>query len=106
MIDWTIFLTVFGVIFVAELPGKTALAALVLATRFRPWPVFLGTALALTIQSLVALAAGKLLSMLPARPVHVGAGLLFLVSAVFIRISQRKPLPSGRGGALLVSGVP
>jgi len=80
--DWQILLTVFGVIFIAELPDKTAVAALVLATRYRPWPVFLGAALALTIQSAVAIAAGKLLSLLPARPVHVGAGLLFLVSAV------------------------
>ncbi|WP_394831333.1 TMEM165/GDT1 family protein [Pendulispora rubella] len=79
-----IFLSVFGVIFVAELPDKTALAALVLATRHKPWPVFLGTALALTVQSLVAVLAGGLLSLLPARPVHIGAGLLFLVSAVFM----------------------
>jgi putative Ca2+/H+ antiporter (TMEM165/GDT1 family) len=84
VIDWHILLTVFGVIFVAELPDKTALAALVLATRFRPWPVFLGTALALTVQSVVAIVAGKLLSLLPARPVHIGAGLLFIVSAVFM----------------------
>lgn len=76
------FFSVFGVIFVAELPDKTALAALVLATRHKALPVFLGTALALTVQSVVAVAAGGLLSLLPARPVHVGAGLLFLVSAV------------------------
>jgi putative Ca2+/H+ antiporter (TMEM165/GDT1 family) len=74
--------TVFGVIFVAELPDKTAVAAVVLATKFRALPVFLGTALALTVQSCVAIGAGKLLSMLPARPVHIGAGVLFLVSAV------------------------
>ena len=55
-----IFLSVFGVIFVAELPDKTALAALVLATRYRPLPVFLGTGLALTVQSAVAVAAGGL----------------------------------------------
>jgi putative Ca2+/H+ antiporter (TMEM165/GDT1 family) len=77
-----IFFSVFGVIFVAELPDKTALAALVLATRHKALPVFLGTALALTVQSVVAVAAGGLLSMLPPRPVHIGAGLLFLVSAV------------------------
>lgn len=77
-----IFFSVFAVIFVAELPDKTALAALVLATRHKALPVFLGTALALTVQSVVAVAAGGLLSMLPARPVHIGAGLLFLVSAV------------------------
>lgn len=77
-----IFFSVFGVIFVAELPDKTALAALVLATRHKALPVFLGTALALTVQSVIAVAAGGLLSLLPARPVHIGAGLLFLVSAV------------------------
>jgi putative Ca2+/H+ antiporter (TMEM165/GDT1 family) len=84
MFDPRIFATVFGVIFIAELPDKTAVAALVLATRHRPLPVFLGTALALVVQSLVAVAAGGLLSLLPARPVHVAAGLLFLVSAVFM----------------------
>jgi Ca2+/H+ antiporter, TMEM165/GDT1 family len=81
-IDLKLFGTVFVVIFVAELPDKTALAALVLATRYRPLPVFLGAALALTVQSVVAIAAGGLLSLLPARPVHVGAGVLFIVSAV------------------------
>jgi Ca2+/H+ antiporter, TMEM165/GDT1 family len=84
MLDPRIFATVFGVIFIAELPDKTAVAALVLATRHRPMPVFLGTALALVVQSLVAVAAGGLLSLLPARPVHIAAGLLFLVSAVFM----------------------
>jgi len=84
MLDVRIFATVFGVIFVAELPDKTAVAALVLATRHRPLPVFTGTALALVVQSLVAVAAGGLLSLLPERPVHIGAGLLFLVSAMFM----------------------
>ena len=55
-----LFATVFGVIFVAELPDKTALAALVLATRHRPLPVWLGASLALTVQSAVAVGAGSL----------------------------------------------
>ena len=84
MLDPRIFATVFGVIFIAELPDKTAVAALVLATRHRPLPVFLGTALALVVQSFVAVAAGGILSLLPARPVHIAAGLVFLVSAVFM----------------------
>jgi putative Ca2+/H+ antiporter (TMEM165/GDT1 family) len=75
-------LTVYGVVFVAELPDKTALAALVLATRHRAVPVFLGSAAALAVQSLVAVAAGQLMTLLPARPVHVVAGVVFLVSAV------------------------
>jgi putative Ca2+/H+ antiporter (TMEM165/GDT1 family) len=78
------FISVFGVIFVAELPDKTALAALVLASRHKPAPVWIGASLALTIQSLVAVAAGSLFALLPARAVHIGSGVAFLVSAVFM----------------------
>jgi putative Ca2+/H+ antiporter (TMEM165/GDT1 family) len=77
-------LSIFGVIFVAELPDKTALAALVLATKYRPLPVFLGAAIALAIQSAVAVGAGSLVALLPARPVHIGAGVVFLVSALLM----------------------
>jgi putative Ca2+/H+ antiporter (TMEM165/GDT1 family) len=81
-------LTVYGVVFVAELPDKTALAALVLATRHRAMPVFIGSAAALAVQSLVAVAAGQLLTLLPARPVHIVAGLVFLVSAVVMWVRR------------------
>src|SRR5271165_689504 len=84
--------TVFGVIFVAELPDKTALTALVLATKYRPAPVFLGTALALAVQSSVAVVAGSLLSRLPARPVHIGAGAIFLLSAAIMWF-RKEPAP-------------
>ena len=42
VISPTLFVTLFGVIFLAELPDKTALAALLLAARHRPLPVFVG----------------------------------------------------------------
>jgi Ca2+/H+ antiporter, TMEM165/GDT1 family len=83
-LDLKVFATVFGVIFLAELPDKTAVAALLLATRYRAAPVFLGAALALMVQSIVAVAAGGIISLLPARPVHIGAGVLLLVSAVVL----------------------
>jgi putative Ca2+/H+ antiporter (TMEM165/GDT1 family) len=75
-------LSVYAVVFVAELPDKTALAALVLATRNRAMPVFVGTAAALTVQSVVAVGAGQLLSLLPARIVHLVSGVVFLASAI------------------------
>jgi putative Ca2+/H+ antiporter (TMEM165/GDT1 family) len=93
------FLSVFGVIFVAELPDKTALAAVMLATRYRPLPVFLGAALALTVQSLVAVGAGGLISLLPERPVHVGAGILFLVFAVLMWRRKQEADEPGAPGA-------
>jgi putative Ca2+/H+ antiporter (TMEM165/GDT1 family) len=93
--DWRIFSTVFGVIFVAELPDKTAVAALLLATRYRALPVFLGAALALTVQSVVAVAAGGLLSLLPARLVHIGAGVVLLVSAFVMWRRKEEPAELG-----------
>ena len=79
-----LFGTVFGVIFLAELPDKTALAALVLATRHRAAPVFLGAALALSVQSVIAVLAGELLSKLPHEYVKLGSGVIFLVCAIIM----------------------
>ncbi len=88
-------LYVYGVVFVAELPDKTALAALVLATRHRALPVFLGSAAALAVQSLVAVVAGQLLTLLPARPVHIVAGVVFLVSAVLMWVRHEDESEGG-----------
>jgi putative Ca2+/H+ antiporter (TMEM165/GDT1 family) len=85
-----LFLYVFGVIFVAELPDKTALAALVLATRNAPTPVFLGTALALAVQSAVAVVAGRLFALLPAKPVHIVAGVVFVISAIVMFVKKEE----------------
>jgi putative Ca2+/H+ antiporter (TMEM165/GDT1 family) len=97
-LELQVFATVFGVIFLAELPDKTALAALLLATRYRAAPVFLGAALALMVQSIVAVAAGGILSLLPARPVHVGAGVFLIASAAVLW--RRKSPESAELGSL------
>ncbi|MBS2028140.1 MAG: TMEM165/GDT1 family protein [Deltaproteobacteria bacterium] len=85
-----LFFTVFGVIFVAELPDKTALAALILATRHRALPVFLGAALALIVQSIIAVIAGAFMARLPTRVVHVGSGLLFIGCAILMWIRRHE----------------
>ena len=60
--------TAFATIFVAELPDKTMLATIVLSARFkRPLPVWIGAALALTLQMVIAVTAGRLLGLLPDR---------------------------------------
>ncbi|HUJ63024.1 MAG TPA: TMEM165/GDT1 family protein [Kofleriaceae bacterium] len=80
--------SVFGIIFVAELPDKTALASLVLATRHRALPVFLGAAFALSVQSVIAVGAGSLLGELDARWVRIGSGVLFLACAAVMLLRQ------------------
>jgi putative Ca2+/H+ antiporter (TMEM165/GDT1 family) len=82
--------TVFGVIFLLELPDKTAVAVLLLATRHRPFPVLLGTAAAFVVQSVIAVFAGSIFGLLPRVPVRIGAGLLFLgMAALVIRRNLR-----------------
>jgi putative Ca2+/H+ antiporter (TMEM165/GDT1 family) len=89
-----LFLSVFAVVFVAELPDKTTLTALVLATRHKAFPVFVGAALALAVQSAVAVIAGSLLARLPAHPVRIGAGLVFLASSVVMWRRRNEPAPT------------
>ncbi|PWU21404.1 MAG: UPF0016 domain-containing protein [Bdellovibrio sp.] len=79
MMDLKLFVSTFALIFLAELPDKTAFAALLMATRGRPWPIFIGAALAFVVQSAVAVLFGNLLGKMPERWVHVGSGLLFLI---------------------------
>jgi putative Ca2+/H+ antiporter (TMEM165/GDT1 family) len=82
--DLSIVLSVFGLIFVAELPDKTAVASLVLGTRFPARWVFAGVGAAFAAHVLIAVAAGSLLTLLPRRPVEAIVSLLFLVGAVLV----------------------
>ena len=93
----TLFLTIFAVVFLVELPDKTALATVVLATRHRPLPVFAGVALAFVIQSVVAVFAGSLIALLPRQPVRIGAGLLFIVMAGLLAWQTRRQRTAENG---------
>ena len=86
-------LSTFGIVFLAELPDKTSLAALALATRYPGRQVILGAWLAFLIQTLVACLAGSLLQLLPTLPVRIAAGVGFLVFAVLaLRRKEQKDL--------------
>jgi putative Ca2+/H+ antiporter (TMEM165/GDT1 family) len=76
--------TVFAVIFIAELPDKTALASLILGSRFRPSWVFAGVAAGFAVHVALAIAAGSLLSLLPHRPLEIIVALLFALGAVLL----------------------
>lgn len=79
---------VFGVVFLAELPDKTALAGLMLGTRYRPSYVFAGVAAAFVVHVSLAIAAGSLLAQLPQRPVQAIVGVLFLAGALVLLLKK------------------
>ncbi|MFJ9536840.1 TMEM165/GDT1 family protein [Streptomyces sp. NPDC101225] len=84
MISITVTALVFGVIFLAELPDKTALAGLVLGTRYRASYVFAGIAAAFLLHVVLAVAAGSVLTLLPQQIVHALTGVLFLGGAAVL----------------------
>jgi Ca2+/H+ antiporter, TMEM165/GDT1 family len=75
---------VFGTIFLVELPDKTFIATLVMATRFRPLLVWVGVCLAFFVQTAIAVTAGGLLARLPRTPVELFACGMFLVGGVLL----------------------
>jgi putative Ca2+/H+ antiporter (TMEM165/GDT1 family) len=76
--------TVFVLVFLAELPDKTALASLVLGSRYRPIYVFTGAASAFVVHVCLAIAAGSLLTLLPHRALEGVVAALFLAGAILM----------------------
>jgi putative Ca2+/H+ antiporter (TMEM165/GDT1 family) len=83
-LDIGIVLLVFGVIFVAELPDKSLFAALVLGTRFPGFWVWLGAAAAFLVHVIIAVFAGKLLSLLPHTITEIIVAILFFAGAMLL----------------------
>ncbi|EME97545.1 TMEM165/GDT1 family protein [Streptomyces mobaraensis NBRC 13819 = DSM 40847] len=90
MISLTVTALVFGVIFLAELPDKTALASLMLGTRYRASYVFAGVAAAFVVHVALAIAAGSLLTLLPHRLLQAIVGAAFLIGAAMLLFQKEE----------------
>jgi putative Ca2+/H+ antiporter (TMEM165/GDT1 family) len=88
--DWRIFLTTFGVIFLAEMGDKTQLAAMTMAAQSKkPWAVFIGSALALTAVSAIGVVLGSVIGdYVPLIWIKRVAALSFIVIGVLILMGK------------------
>lgn len=79
--DIKVLMTTFGMIFLAELGDKTQLATLTFAAESKSrLAVFLGSAGALALTSLLAVAFGSVVGrFIPPHYIKIGAGVLFIV---------------------------
>ena len=82
--DLAVIAVTFATIFLVELPDKTFIAALVLSTRYRPLAVWIGVGLAFGVQTVVAVTAGALATLLPDGIVKGVAIAIFLAGAVML----------------------
>jgi putative Ca2+/H+ antiporter (TMEM165/GDT1 family) len=84
--DWKMFATVFGAVFLAELGDKTQLATLLFASRGAAalWTIFFAASAALVLTSAIGVAAGALVSQyLNPRYLSYAAGIGFVVIGVW-----------------------
>jgi putative Ca2+/H+ antiporter (TMEM165/GDT1 family) len=80
-VDWKIFISTFGAIFLAELGDKTQLACIMMASQSgSPWTVFLATSAALVLVSLLGVICASIISSaLPLEWIKRGAAVGFIV---------------------------
>jgi Ca2+/H+ antiporter, TMEM165/GDT1 family len=80
--------TTFAVVFLAELPDKTALASLVLGIRYPAFPAWCGAIAAFTVHVVLAVVAGSLLALLPHLILGIVVAALFLAGGLFLLFSR------------------
>lgn len=80
----------FALVIPAELPDKTFISAIILSSRHRPLPVWIGVSSALILQALIAVILGRLLALLPHRTVEGVVAALFLGGAAYLLFIPEK----------------
>jgi putative Ca2+/H+ antiporter (TMEM165/GDT1 family) len=63
------------------------IATIVLASRHRPLPVFIGAAVAMLVNTTLAVGAGRLLELLPHRAVEAVVAALFAAGALYLLLT-------------------
>jgi putative Ca2+/H+ antiporter (TMEM165/GDT1 family) len=88
--DWRVFLTTFGVIFLAEMGDKTQLAAMTMSAESKkPLSVFVAAALALTAVSAIGVVVGSVLGYyIPLIWLKRVAAVAFIVIGVLILLDK------------------
>ena len=83
-------LSVFGVLFLAELPDKTMIATLIMGSRGKAVAVWIGASLAFTLHMAIAAVAGGLLNKLPHLALEIVVTVMFFAFAAYLLLVPEK----------------
>jgi putative Ca2+/H+ antiporter (TMEM165/GDT1 family) len=89
-VDLGTIVTVFFIIFLAELPDKTMIATLIMGSRNRPILVWAGATMAFLVHVTVAVAVGQLLQLLPHKWIEAVTAVLFAAGAAYLLFVPEK----------------
>jgi len=84
--DWKVFITTFGLVFLAELGDKTQLATITMVVKSQaPMAVFWGASLALATVTLIGVVSGKILTeLISSFYLEKAMGALFIIAGILI----------------------
>lgn len=87
---WKTILSTFLLVFLAELGDKTQLSTMALASKSSSiWYVFIGSAAALVLSSLIGVLAGSVINkVIPPNYIQMGAGLSFLIIGLLLLLGK------------------
>ncbi|MGH3341446.1 MAG: TMEM165/GDT1 family protein, partial [Carbonactinosporaceae bacterium] len=103
LVDLGVALTTFALIFPVELPDKTFVASVVLATRFPALWAWAGSAAAFLLQCGVAVLAGQAVSLLPRTATLAVTTVLFAAGAVVLWRGNAPDVGGSREGSAVPS---
>jgi putative Ca2+/H+ antiporter (TMEM165/GDT1 family) len=83
-----VFLGVFALIFLLELPDKSMIATIVMSTRARSSSIVIGASVGFIVQMGIAVGAGGLLTLLPIHVKDIIVAVLFLGGAGYLLLSH------------------
>jgi Ca2+/H+ antiporter, TMEM165/GDT1 family len=83
-----VFLGVFALIFLLELPDKSMIATIVMSTRARSSSIVIGASAGFVVQMGIAVGAGGLLTLLPVHVKDIIVAVLFLGGAGYLLLSH------------------
>ena len=88
--DWKVFLTTFGTIFLAELGDKTQLATIMMTSKTKlPLSVFIGASLALCLVTMAGVLFGEgLIAVIPQNILKKVAALAFVAIGVWMFLGK------------------
>jgi putative Ca2+/H+ antiporter (TMEM165/GDT1 family) len=88
--DWKVFLTTFGTIFLAELGDKTQLATIMMTSKTKlPLSVFIGASLALCLVTMAGVLFGEgLIAIIPQNILKKVAALAFIAIGVWMFVGK------------------
>jgi len=95
-VNFGLALSVFALLFIAEFPDKTMIATVIMGSRSRPLPVWLGASCAFIVHMALACLAGRFLGLLPHRAVEALITVLFLGGAAYLFfVPEKKEIEEG-----------